>query len=165
MEFVSNPDNGTGKLELSEPDDALDVATKNWNRIVETATKTGYREGREDGSESIYQQGFDKGYEEAFKTAFALGKFKSLMLSMPPDTKYPPDVREILNLTRRGACYICKVKNEENIEFEEESMSEILHSQRQHSVKIIERLRQYFGPVTQILKFDIMDVVSCSPKM
>lgn len=140
--------------EFGHIDDTLQVAAKNWNRMTNAAEKTGYREGRDEGSETVFQEGFDNGYEEAFRTAFILGKFKSLLNAMPQDTQHSSDILEILNMTKRGACYVCEMEKH-NQDYQDKTLSEIVCTQREHSRQIIQRLFKYFKPIIQKSKINI----------
>ncbi|XP_050455720.1 uncharacterized protein LOC126853734 [Cataglyphis hispanica] len=133
----------------TEDDDSLYIASKCWERIMDGAVKTGYREGIQDGTDSVLQEGFDIGYKDGFETAFKLGKCKSLATILSPTLKHPADVATVLDKTRRGACWICSVESQnetcntyENIQF-----SEILNNQRIHSKTVINRLHEYFEPI------------------
>ncbi|XP_033328195.2 uncharacterized protein LOC117221384 [Megalopta genalis] len=127
-----------------ETEESLDIAAKDWDRVINAAKKIGYKEGVENGSDAVFQEGFDKGYEEGFKSAFNLGKFKSLLNTVTQDIKYPQDVKEILDKTRRGACHICLMESQ-NPNYETEKLfSQVIDEQREHSTKIMQRLCQYF---------------------
>ncbi|XP_076656602.1 uncharacterized protein LOC143361242 [Halictus rubicundus] len=127
-----------------ETEESLDIATKDWNRVINTAKKVGYKEGIESGSDSVFQEGFDKGYEEGFKTAFNLGKLKSLLNTIAQDTEHPQDIKEILDKTRRGACHTCSMVSKNPNYETDKPFSEVIDEQRQHSTKIIQRLCQHF---------------------
>ncbi|XP_017891635.1 putative tRNA 2'-phosphotransferase [Ceratina calcarata] len=134
----------------SDSEDSFNVACKNWDRITDAAKKTGYRKGIEDGTDSVFQEGFDKGYKEGFQTAFLLGKFKSLLNVVPPNVERPQNIKEILDKTRRGACYLCMTASHE----EEKSFSQIDNEQQLHSIRILQTLHEYFQPYAKPLNFN-----------
>ncbi|KZC06177.1 hypothetical protein WN55_10086 [Dufourea novaeangliae] len=137
-----------------EVEESLHVAAKNFVRIINAAKKGGYREGVENGSDSVFQEGFDRGFEEGFKHGFVLGKFKSLLSVMPQNTEHPQDIKEILDKTRRGICYICSkeplIMNHEI----QKPYVEIIDEQKRYSTKVMQRLHQYFQPYLKDLNFD-----------
>lgn len=141
-----------------DSEDSLHLAYKNWDRITDAAKKTGYREGIEDGTNSVFQEGFDKGYEEGFQTAFLLGKFKSLLNSIPSNIEHPQDIKEILDKTRRGACRLCATASQDS-STEEKSFSEITNEQRAHSMQVLDTLHEYFQPYSKPLNFNNLDQV------
>lgn len=130
-------------LNESDVEDFSNLASKEWNRIIEAAKKHGYREGVEDGADSVFQEGFDKGYKEAFETAFLLGKFKSLLNAMPRDIEHPQNIKKILDKTRRGACRVCATESQDTSDVEK-SFTEIVNEQRLHSVSVLQTLYEYF---------------------
>lgn len=125
-------------------DESLDIATKDWDRVINTAKKVGYKEGIESGSDSVFQEGFNKGYEEGFKIAFNLGKLKSLLRIVAEDTEHPQDIKEILEKTRRGACHICSMVSQNPNYETDEPFTQVIDEQRKHSRKIMQRLCQHF---------------------
>lgn len=141
---------------VSSEEDALDIAKKDWSRVISAANKAGYRDGIEDGSESVFQEGFDRGYEDGFKTAFVLGKFKSLMNAS--DEKHSVDIKQILDKTRRGACNICKLETQHQKEdIDKMTLSEIIGKQNIHSAEIIEKLRIHFQPIIEQFNINMSD--------
>lgn len=147
-------------LNESDTEDSLNIATKNWDRIISTAKKDGYREGVEDGSNSVFQNGFDSGYKEGFQTAFILGKFKSLLNAIPKDVEHPQNIKEIFDKTRRGACHIC-VAELHNVNNTQKSFDEIINEQRSYSVKVLQTSYEYFQPYVKqlnISEFDILKI-------
>lgn len=147
-------------LSDSEIEDNLLVAAKNWNRIIDAAKKTGYREGIEHGSESAFQQGFDEGYKDGFKIAFLLGKFKSLINNTATNAELPFDIKEILDKTRRGECYLCKLESENTQkDIQNKPYSQIVSAQKMHLNKVIERLYQHFQPIIKQLNIDDSDLL------
>ncbi|KAL6263965.1 hypothetical protein P5V15_004046 [Pogonomyrmex californicus] len=139
-------------------DDSLYVASKCWERVMNVAAKTGYREGMQDGADSVLQNGFDIGFKDGFKTAFMLGRYKGLaIVSMPSTLEHPADVTAILDKTRRGACWICSIESQSETSNLPETapFSEILNEQRMHSTKIISRLCEYFKPVLKKSGIDL----------
>ena len=143
----------------SETEDSLDIATKSWNRIINAAKTSGYREGVENGSNDVFQEGFNKGYEEGFKTAFILGKFKSLINAMPQNTEHPQHIRDVLDKTRRGACYICATESRSTDENIQKPLSQCVNEQRAHSTEHIRALRQYFQSYVKELNIDQSNVL------
>ncbi|XP_014467664.1 PREDICTED: uncharacterized protein LOC106740795 [Dinoponera quadriceps] len=132
----------------AEDDDSLDIASKCWKRVIDTATKTGYREGIQDGADSVLQKGFDIGYEDGFKTAFMLGKYKSLSLVLLSGIKHPVDVAITLDKTKQGICWICSMESQNiTCNYESISFSEVLNNQRKHSTEIINKLHEHFQSV------------------
>lgn len=141
-----------------EYDESLNIAARNWNRIMEAASKMGYKEGIEMGSESVFQDGFDKGYEDGFKNAFILGKYKSLQNSASCSTKYPTDIAEILKKTRQGDCYICKKSKDTNdIVQTEKPLAMIVSEQMVHTKSTVRGLYEYFQPVIQQSCLNMID--------
>lgn len=132
---------------LAEYDDSLHIASKCWERVMDAAIKTGYREGIQAGADSVLQEGFDIGYKDGFKTAFTLGKYKSLAISLSSTVKHPEDITAILDKTRRGACWICSMESQNKTWNENIQFSEILNKQRAHSAAVINRLNEYFEPI------------------
>lgn len=133
----------------SETDDSLYIASKCWERVMDGAVKTGYREGAQDGADSVLQEGFDIGYKDGFETAFALGRYKSLTVASTSMSEHPADVSAALDKTRRGACWICDMesRNKTSNPYENAPFSEVLNEQRTHSAEVINRLHEYFEPV------------------
>ncbi|CAK9822648.1 hypothetical protein ANTRET_LOCUS1133 [Anthophora retusa] len=144
-------------LNGSDSEDSLNIATKDWNRLTDAARKNGYREGMQDGSEFAFQDGFDAGYLEAFDTAFILGKFKSLLNSMPKDIEHPPNINEILKNTRRGVCHMC-ITNSESTNIQKSS-SQIIEEQKTYSKNILKTLHEYFQPYIEQLNISNMDTL------
>ncbi|XP_003707464.2 uncharacterized protein LOC100882310 [Megachile rotundata] len=144
-------------LDATETDDSLNIATKDWNRAVEIAKKNGYKEGIENGANSVFQKGFDKGYEEAFETAFMLGKFKSLLNVIPQNIILPEHIKEILDKTKRGACYICMGESQGKNNTQK-SFSQIINEQRKHSLHVIQILDEYFQPYVKELNISKLDI-------
>ncbi|XP_078034607.1 uncharacterized protein LOC144468775 [Augochlora pura] len=136
--------NMDGFSNTPETEESLDIAAKDWNRVINAAKKIGYKEGIEIGSDAVFQEGFDKGYEEGFKSAFNLGKFKSLLNTVSQDVKYPEDIKEILDKTRRGACHICFMESQNPNYGTQKLFAHVINEQREHSAKIMQRLCQYF---------------------
>ncbi|XP_028050787.1 uncharacterized protein LOC105839599 isoform X2 [Monomorium pharaonis] len=134
-------------------DDSLHVASKCWERVMNAAVKTGYREGVQDGTDSVLQEGFDMGYRDGFETAFTLGRYKGLTVAATstPTLEHPVDVSAALDKTRRGACWICDTesRNEASDPSEDAPFSEVLNKQRTHCAKVISRLHEYLEPILQ----------------
>ncbi|XP_034176870.1 uncharacterized protein LOC117602677 [Osmia lignaria lignaria] len=145
-------------LDVVKTDDSLNIAAKDWNRTIEIAKKHGYREGVASGADSVFQEGFDIGYKEAFQTAFILGKFKSILNFNPQDVKLPDHIKEILDKTRRGACYICMEESEGRNDMQK-SLSQIINEQRTYSLNIIQTLYEYFQPYVKELNINELDVL------
>ncbi|XP_031833550.1 uncharacterized protein LOC116427399 isoform X2 [Nomia melanderi] len=117
------------------------------------------REGLENGSDSVFQEGFDKGYEEGFKNGFILGKFKSLLNTVPQVNEHPQDIKEILNKTKRGVCNICLMESQ-NVNYEtQKPFSQVIDEQRNHSTEVIQRLCQYFQPHVKKLNINESNVL------
>nr|XP_012228952.1 PREDICTED: yae1 domain-containing protein 1 [Linepithema humile] len=133
-------------LYLTEDDESLQIASKCWERVMNAASKTGYREGVQDGADSVLQEGFDIGFKDGFETAFTLGKYKSLAATLSSTSKHPTDIAAILEKTRRGACHICSAESQ-NPNIHDMPFSEILKDQKTHSTKVINRLHEYFEPI------------------
>ncbi|XP_011686641.1 PREDICTED: uncharacterized protein LOC105449245 isoform X2 [Wasmannia auropunctata] len=133
----------------SRDDDSLYVATKCWERVMDAAVKTGYREGAQDGADSVLQEGFDIGYRDGFETAFTLGRYKGLAAVSTSAPEHPADVAAVLDKTRRGACRICDVESRRKAPspHEDAPFDEVLNEQRAHSAEVIGRLREYFEPI------------------
>jgi len=93
----------------------------------------------------VLQNGFDMGYKDGFEIAFMLGRYKGLLAAMSPSLKHSADVTVVLDKTRRGACWICSVESQNEIEssYEQIPFSEILNNQKTYSVEVIKRLREY----------------------
>lgn len=118
----------------------------------------GYREGIDEGSESVYQDGFDKGYEEGFPIAFALGKFKGLSTLLPNNVQHPSKIKQILEKTRRGECYVCSLESDPKKVMSpgtKEEFQSILCKQVEHSEETIETLKKYFQTVFKDQEVDI----------
>ncbi|KAL0128884.1 hypothetical protein PUN28_003924 [Cardiocondyla obscurior] len=136
------------EYDLHSTDDSLHVASKCWERLINAAVKTGYREGILDGADSVLQEGFDIGYKDGFETAFALGRYKGLVAASTSASKHPTDVAAALDKTRRGACWICDMESQNKAGTSQNApFSEILNEQRAHSAEVISRLREYFKPL------------------
>ncbi|OAD56917.1 hypothetical protein WN48_02442 [Eufriesea mexicana] len=135
--------------------DSLNIATQEWNRITDAAKKIGYREGVEDGSNSVFQEGFNIGYREGFQTAFILGKFKSLLNTIPQDVSHPQNITENLDKTKRGACHLCitDTNNAQKI------FSKIINEQRLYSGRVLQTLYQYFQPYVKQLNISESDIL------
>ncbi|EFN79931.1 uncharacterized protein LOC105187314 [Harpegnathos saltator] len=132
----------------SQDDDSLDIASKSCKRVVDIATKTGYREGVQDGEDSVLQESFDIGYKDGFKTAFILGKYKGLSHALSSNIKHPVDIAATLDKTKRGICWICKMESENTTyNYENISFSEILKNQKKHSTEVLNKLHEHFQPV------------------
>lgn len=140
-------DTTKNNLHLTEDDESLRVASKCWERVMNIASKTGYREGVQDGADSVLQEGFDVGFKDGFETAFVLGKYKSLIATLSPTSKHPADIAAILEKTRRGACHICSVESQ-NPDIHDMPFSEILKDQKTHSARVINRLHEYLEPIS-----------------
>ncbi|XP_029161969.1 protein YAE1 homolog [Nylanderia fulva] len=134
-------------LYLAEDDDSLHIASKCWERVMDAAAKTGYREGIQNGADSVLQEGFEIGFKDGFETAFTLGRYKSLATSLPSTVKHPADVTTVLDKTRRGACWVCSMESQNKTSNENIQFSEILSNQRTHSAAVINRLKEYFEPI------------------
>ncbi|KAK1118360.1 hypothetical protein K0M31_015062 [Melipona bicolor] len=141
----------------SDIEDSLNIAAKDWDRIIDSAKKGGYRKGVDDGSNFVFQESFDNGYKKGFQTAFILGKFKSLLNSVPKDVEYPQNIKEILNKTRRGACHMCAA--EQDINSTNKSFDEILDEQRSYSVQVLQTLYEYFQPYVKQLNISESDIL------
>ncbi|XP_008550535.1 uncharacterized protein LOC103573285 [Microplitis demolitor] len=139
--------------DCNELDESLEIASKTWSRITETANTTGFREGIDAGSELVLQEDFDRGYTDGFKTAYVLGKYKGLASSLFKDIKHPKEINDILEKTRRGACYICEAQYSGVIKDQEV----ILTKHEEHTLKTCEILRSYFEPLLKNLGIDIND--------
>ena len=129
----------------------------------------GYREGIDAGSDSILQDGFDSGYAEAFKISFALGQYKALATALPEEVKIPKEIEDILSMTRRGACVLCKTKPQtyirkktkeklEKSENSQESLEDVIKTQREHSAHTIQTLYEYFAPLFKKYNLDVEDL-------
>lgn len=110
---------------------------------------------------SVYQQGFDKGYDAAFKTALTLGKYKGLATALPKDLEHPPEILEILNVTRKGECCICigEQKDGKSEDLDKKSLTEIIETQKEHSAQVVKTLHDYFQP---LLKEHGLDIDPCN---
>jgi len=140
----------------SDSEDSLELAAKTWNRVVEGASKTGYREGIEEGTQAVFQGDFDKGYEDGFKAAFELGKYKGLAAAFSKDYKHPEYIEEILDKTRRGACHICILESKDKgIDGSNLSSTDILADHAKHVVATIRILHDYFEPFMKERGIDI----------
>lgn len=149
-------DNLEDNVSVSSEEDVLDIAQKDWSRVINAASKAGYRDGIEDGSESVFQEGFDKGYEDAFKTAFVLGKFKSLL--NVTDEKHPSEIKQILDKTRRGACNICKLESQQQKEdVDKMPFSEIVTQQKMYSEEVIKKLHEHFKHIIERLSMNMTE--------
>lgn len=131
-----------------EIENPVELSEKNWNRVIDAATKAGYREGIEEGKQSVFQEGFDIGYEDALKTAFLLGKYKGLATGLNGHLNTSSPVNEILEKTRRGACYICVKESEKGKDkaedYIEPPLQELRNEQKIHSEKVIGTLHEHF---------------------
>ncbi|KOC64718.1 hypothetical protein WH47_00221 [Habropoda laboriosa] len=145
-------------LNGSDSEDSLNIAAKDWNRITDVAKKNGYREGVQDGSDFAFQDGFDAGYLGAFHAAFILGKFKSLLNSMPQDIEHPSNVNEILKATRRGACYMC-ITDSQGTNNIQKSSSQIIKEQKTYSMNVLKTLFKYFQPYIEQLNISDTDIL------
>lgn len=137
-------------IDTSNKDEDLSIATKNWNRLVTSASTVGYKEGLEDGQESVFQEGFDKGYEDAFNIAFTIGKYKGMVSSIQRNVQIPSNINDILNESRKGVCYICNEESQEkNLDnfIEDMPFADIQKQQKKHSTNVIETLNKYFEPI------------------
>ena len=112
----------------------------------------------DDGSNFVFQENFDNGYKEGFQTAFILGKFKSLLNSVPKDVEYPQNIKEILDKTKRGACHICAAEFQD-IDNTNKSFDEILDEQRSYSVQVLQTLYKYFQPYVKQLNISELDTL------
>ncbi|PBC33919.1 uncharacterized protein LOC108003963 [Apis cerana] len=147
-------ENSINELDI---EDSLKIASKEWNRIINAATKDGYREGIEDGSNSVFQESFNNGYKEGFQIAFILGKFKSLLNIISRDVEHPQNINEILDKIKRGICHIC-VTEFQNIN-DQKIFSEIINEQRSYSLKVLQTLYQYFQPYVKQLNINESDIL------
>ncbi|XP_011882421.1 PREDICTED: uncharacterized protein LOC105570076 [Vollenhovia emeryi] len=141
------------ELQSAATDDSLEVASKSWERVMDTAAKIGYREGIQDGGDSVLQEGFDIGFKDGFEAAFPLGRLKGLAVAATPTREHPAHVLAALDKTRRGACRICDVgssNQREGIAFER-----ALDEQKIHSMEVLARLHMYFEPILKKLGIDI----------
>ncbi|XP_033217334.1 uncharacterized protein LOC117173064 [Belonocnema kinseyi] len=153
-------------MEEAEDVNEIQIAEKAWQKSVESAKKIGFREGIDAGSDSVLQEGFDTGYAEAFKIAFALGVYKALATALPEEVKIPQEIQDILSMTRRGACVLCKTepqiqsrkKSKEESESSEKSLEDVIKSQREHSVHTIQTLYEYFEPLFKKYELDVEDL-------
>ncbi|XP_051166712.1 uncharacterized protein LOC127284998 [Leptopilina boulardi] len=136
-------------MEEANDTEELEIGERTWKRAVESAGKSGYREGMDDGSDAVLQEGFDVGYAEAFKTAFALGMYKSMAKALPDDVKIAPEIVEILRTTDTGACVLCKTEPSVSSrrKTEEKTLEQVLKAQREHSAHTIKTLYDYFVPL------------------
>ncbi|XP_015120984.1 uncharacterized protein LOC107043846 isoform X2 [Diachasma alloeum] len=132
-------------MEDCECDEALELGSRTWNRVMESASKTGYRDGIDDGSQEVLQSDFDVGYEDGFKTSFILGKYKALA-ALNPQTK-PPEIERILEATRRGACHICEL--ESSGEINQLQSPEGIKNHKAHVTKVIDKLNEYFSQLLE----------------
>lgn len=112
----------------------------------------------DDGSNFVFQENFDNGYKEGFQTAFILGRFKSLLNSVPKDVEYPQNIKEILDKTKRGACHICAAEFQD-IDNTNKSFDEILDEQRSYSVQVLQTLYKYFQPYVKQLNISELDTL------
>ncbi|KAH0556599.1 uncharacterized protein LOC123274601 [Cotesia glomerata] len=138
----------------SEIDETLEVASKTWDRVIETANKTGFREGVDVGSEAVLQEDFDRGYVDGFKIAYILGKYKGLANSLFKNIEHPKEINDILEKTRRGACHICESQYSGVIQ----DQAKILAKHEEHTLKICKILQGYFEPLLKNFKIDINDI-------
>ncbi|XP_011303496.1 yae1 domain-containing protein 1 [Fopius arisanus] len=130
-------------MEDCENDETLDLASRTWSRVMESASKAGYREGVDEGSQEVLQSDFDVGYSDGFKISFLLGKYKALAALNPE--KIPPDIQKILEATRRGECHICHLESSGEINLLESQ--EVIRAHRDHITKIIHKLKENFSPL------------------
>lgn len=86
------------------------------------------------------------GYKDGFETAFALGRYKSLSISLASSIKHPVDIVATLDQARRGACWICKKLQTHEI-CKDIPFSEVLNNQKMHSAEVIGRLNDYYKSV------------------
>ncbi|XP_063977556.1 uncharacterized protein LOC135162722 [Diachasmimorpha longicaudata] len=128
-----------------EGDEAIELGSKTWDRVIESASKTGYREGIDEGSQQVLQADFDVGYEDGFKTSFILGKYKALAALNPQ--KNPPEIERILEATRRGECHICRL--ESSGEINQLESAEAIKQHKGHVIGVIKKLNDYFAPLLE----------------
>ncbi|KAF7990843.1 hypothetical protein HCN44_000648 [Aphidius gifuensis] len=137
-------------MDHNSDDESLELGSKSWNRIFTAAIKTGYREGVEEGSSTVLQSDFDIGYVDGFKIAFILGKYKAIANLYLKDTQHPQEIIDILNTTKRGACYICKLEqNSENLD------PQAIELHKEHTTKILNKLYDYFLPLLKNKNIDL----------
>ncbi|XP_034941395.1 protein YAE1 homolog [Chelonus insularis] len=130
--------------DLDDGDEALQIGERTWNRAVKAAEKEGFREGVEEGADQVLQKDFDEGYEDGFRIAFILGHYKGLAAFLFKNIDHPKEINDILEITRRGACYICEVESKQENKDDDET---ILHNHREHTLKICKKLKAYFDPL------------------
>ncbi|XP_011504353.1 PREDICTED: uncharacterized protein LOC105367360, partial [Ceratosolen solmsi marchali] len=132
-------------------EETFELASKTWNRVINSATKTGYREGIKDGSLSVFQEGFDRGYKVAFKTSFLIGVYKALANCIATNLEHPMEIENILHATKKGVCYLCETKTKEDKDMHEKSISEIECYQTEHSDRILKVLQNHYNPLLKEL--------------
>ncbi|NP_001161252.1 uncharacterized protein LOC100313522 isoform X1 [Nasonia vitripennis] len=136
-------------------EDSLELASKTWNRVIDSASKTGFREGIKDGSMSVFQDGFDRGYKQAFRVTFLLGVYKGLANSMMKDVQLPLQVENILSKSKKGLCYLCEIESKGTTVAPDQSIDEIENCQKDHPDKILQILKDYFDPLFQEQNIDL----------
>ncbi|XP_043511907.1 uncharacterized protein LOC122529655 isoform X1 [Frieseomelitta varia] len=151
-----NMENSPNKSDI---ENSSNIAAKDWDRIINNAKVRGFRRGIDDGTDLVYQESFDNGYKEGFQTAFILGKFKSLLNSTPGDVEYPQNIKEILDKTRKGVCYMCATKLEDMSETNQKSFDQIFDEQRSYSVQVLQMLYEYFQPYVKQLNISESDIL------
>ncbi|XP_046629011.1 uncharacterized protein LOC124309404 [Neodiprion virginianus] len=137
--------------DCEEIEHSVELSERNWNRVINRAIKAGYREGVEEGKKSVFQEGFDIGYNDAFETAFVLGKYKGLATAMSNDSQTPPATDDVLEKTRRGACYVCNESTKSKVktdDFVKMPLQDIRNGQKKYSTRILETLQHQFDKLT-----------------
>ncbi|XP_058790130.1 uncharacterized protein LOC131663644 [Phymastichus coffea] len=124
------------------------LASKTWNKIIDSASKIGYREGIEDGSSTVFQDGFDRGYRDGFKTAFLLGTYKGISDQLTKKLKHPEEIENILSDTKKSVCYLCETQS--SADKSSESIVEVENCQSEHYNKISKILQDYFDPILKV---------------
>ncbi|XP_066598105.1 uncharacterized protein [Prorops nasuta] len=141
-------------------DESLKIASKNWDNIVNSASKIGYSNGVLDGSNEVFQEGFDIGYKEAFNSAFTVGIYKSCLTKLPKN--HPDNIRDIIKKINQEECYICVNNLEDELNLSSMNLENIIEEQRKLSVKTIKELHQYFEPFMKQQGIDISTFNSSS---
>ncbi|XP_043271490.1 protein YAE1 homolog isoform X2 [Venturia canescens] len=143
----------------SDSEDSLMIAQKSWTRVIDAASKTGYRDGIEEGSQAVLQKDFDQGYEDGFKAAFELGKYKGLSSIYFKDHAHPDEIVGILEKTRRGACHICISESKERASGDENSSTtKIIEDHRKHVESRLKVLREYFEPLMKEKRINVVSL-------
>lgn len=140
-------------MDYNTDDECLDLGSKTWNRIVTAAIKTGYREGVEEGSNTVLQSDFDIGYVDGFQVAFILGKYKAIANLYLNDIQHPQEIVDIINTTKRGACYICKLEQDsKNLDLR------AIELHQEHTNMILNKLYNYFSPLLKNKNMDLTNM-------